>query len=101
MTKLCPSNTWCTGGGWWTIPVIGMKSETLNVYGYRHPSQPTTSKGWCGTVWTDPANPDGPAPRCLTYTSTSVASTCGGSDGPCRSRSQYGACSSSWPNLDR
>ena len=40
MTKLLPSNDWWAGGGWCTRPVIGSKSEMLNVYGYRQPSQP-------------------------------------------------------------
>ena len=55
-----PSNTWCTGGGWWTRPVIGSKSATLNAYGYRQPSQPTTSNGWCGSTCTVPTMPPGP-----------------------------------------
>jgi hypothetical protein len=29
-------------------PVIGSKSLTLKAYGYRQPSQPTTSSGCCG-----------------------------------------------------
>ena len=70
-TKLVPSNTWCTGGGWCTRPVIGSKSAMLNVYGYRQPSQPTTSNGWVGYTYRVPVTP--PAPRCLTSTSTSVA----------------------------
>src|SRR5690606_2626949 len=100
MTKLWPSKTWWTGGGWCTRPVIGSKSATLNVYGYRQPSQPTTSNGCVGQVTMLPTSPDGPWPRCMVYTSTSRPSVMNGSRGAVRSRSQYGACSRNCPYLD-
>src|SRR6266480_4190640 len=33
ITKFCPWNVWCDGGGWWMRPVIGSKSWTENVHG--------------------------------------------------------------------
>ena len=50
-TKPGPSNVWCTGGGWWMRPTIGSKSWIEKAYGYRQPSQPTTSNGWSRWTW--------------------------------------------------
>ena len=45
-TNPCPSNVWCTGGGWCRAPTIGSKSWMENANGHTQPSHATTSNGW-------------------------------------------------------
>ena len=106
MTKFQPSKTWCTGGGWWTRPVMGSKSLMLKTYGYRQPSQPTTSSGWKGSVH-GPDDPAGAVSAVLDEHVGLVVDPGAHVLGQQRSlrRSQValavGACSRNWPYLDR